>query len=117
MLILAALATLGAQAAPAPSSEQFAVARRLLNETMLDFPSARFRDVHGNAGAICGFVNGKNRLGAFTGWKRFGIVFFGDQPSLYTEDAGSQAVMLDTFCGPDGMKLAGTDYSDRLTTR
>lgn len=107
---------------PSPPSEaDFAAARQALNERMIDYPSARFRDVRANEGAVCGFVNGKNRLGAYAGWQRFVFVLLGSDPTLHIDDDAqvdsADDIMLDAFCGEDGLRIESRDFSDRLTPR
>ena len=117
MLMTALLlqASLDTTARP-PRAAQFAFARDLLDARLLDYPTARFRDVHGDERLICGFVNAKNRMGAFSGWSRFGVTLFSDEPRLLIDDPDERDdLLLDTFCGEDGTKLGGTDYSGRLT--
>lgn len=56
---------------------------------LIDGESARFRNVKKHAVAgVCGEVNAKNRLGAYTGFKRF-IVFGepGDTAKVFIDDA------------------------------
>jgi hypothetical protein len=89
-----------ASAAPPTSLHARAVAalpaaRRALDSTLIDFPSARFQDVHarivrsvyaddegqsdkvpwthrgGPVLVICGQINSKNRMGGYTGWSGF----------------------------------------------
>lgn len=62
--------------------------RAALNREMIDYPNARFRDVFvsvrtatgpGAQPYLCGYVNGPNRAGGYTGWQRFmasGDMFF-----------------------------------------
>ncbi len=46
-------------------------AKEKVRETMLDPSAAKFRDVEKKNGFICGHVNGKNKFGAYTGFKAF----------------------------------------------
>lgn len=117
-LIVAGMAALAVQATPAgeprgqPSDALFSRARAALDEKLLDYPSARFRDVHADAARVCGWVNGKNRLGAYTGWKSFGVFGSGETSRLYLDEPE----MTELFCTPALMETA-PDYSDRLTHR
>lgn len=108
MMLAAALAT---QALKPPSEAQFQAARAALNEQLLDYPSARFRDVRGSESMICGYVNSKNRLGAYTGWSRFAAYAGG---SLYISDQdGGDAIMVEVC---DMVEFSpDPDLSDRLT--
>lgn len=124
LLILAAAAAaalaIGQEVQP-PDPWLFATARRLLDQQLLDYPSARFRDVHANGPLACGFVNAKNRLGAYSGWQRFAVLAFeedGADPALYLDQAGGSAgIMLDTFCGEDGTRIKGPDFTARMHAR
>lgn len=118
-LIFAALAALTVQAQPQlgpPSDAQFVAAQGALNERLFDYPTARFRDVRGNSVALCGFVNAKNRLGAYAGWTRFAYAST-SEPRLYMDGDGSDHLLLDVLCGENGKRQTGADYSDRLTRR
>lgn len=117
MVVMAAVAALQAPGPVTPSL--LAGAKTALDERLLDYPSARFRDVRGDDKVLCGFFNAKNRMGAYTGWARFGYVALGNAPKLYVESADDESadIMLDAFCGEDGLKNQGRDYSDRLTLR
>lgn len=118
-LIFAALAAATVQATTPlgpPTDAQFTAAKRAFDEQLLDHTSARFRDVHGDAGAVCGFVNAKNRMGAYTGWTRF-VVMFTSPPRLQIEDPERENVFVDVICKEDDARSTGRDYSDRLTHR
>lgn len=118
-LIFAALAAATVQAATPlgpPTEAQFTAARLALNEGLIDYPSARFRDVRGSSAAICGFFNAKNRMGAYAGWTRFAFVNL-TEPRLYVDGQGSDHILLDGLCGEDGKQQTGRDYSDRVTHR
>ncbi|MFC5370935.1 hypothetical protein ACFPIF_00110 [Brevundimonas faecalis] len=93
-----------------------ASARHALDERLLDYTTARFRDVRGNGAALCGFVNAKNRMGAYTGWSRF-VVIFTETPALHIEGEGTSNAFVDVLCGEDGLKMQGRDVTDRLAHR
>ncbi|MGV3579995.1 hypothetical protein [Brevundimonas sp.] len=118
MIELMMAAALIAQASPtysAPTTEQFERARQSLNATLLDYPTARFRDVHGDQRRLCGFVNSKNRMGAYVGWDRFVVLGLpGSEPIYETDDQiGRVALLCDQIDPP----LPNVDYSDQLTAR
>lgn len=85
--------------------------RRVFDREMLDYPSARFRDVHVTVnldvpaprGAyLCGYVNGKNRMGAYTGWQQFVASDYLDgSVTLRTGDEIMDA-LVDVPCGEGG---------------
>ncbi len=119
MVVMAALTALqGPEPGPVTPS-LVAGAKAALDERLFDYPSARFRDVRGRDKVLCGFVNAKNRMGAYSGWSRFAYITLGGEPSLYMEDRDNPSTlnMLDTACGVDGLRNQGADYSDRLTHR
>lgn len=121
MVVAAVAALLQTPAPPPPGPVTDGIirsARAALDERLLDYPSARFRDVHGNAMVVCGFVNAKNRMGAYTGWSRFAYVDLGSDPYLLVDDAeGSDDIMLDALCGDDGKRLTGADLSTRFAAQ
>jgi len=86
-----------------------ALARNMLDAQMFDFGSARVRGV--NAGVtrdktvICGFINGKNRIGAYVGWRQFAV--FGDQLIVPPENPldpswPEKSATVEMICGTDG---------------
>lgn len=98
--------------------------RRRLNDLLLDYPSTRFRDVYVtvNLGTaeprkayLCGFLNSKNRMGAYTGWTRF--TSSGDFVQIKSgDDVGS--LIVDAACGDGGQHAAdGVDRSALLVGR
>lgn len=117
MMMAAAAAMQGSGPGPV-TPRQVEGAKAALDARLLDYPSARFRDVRGTGLALCGFVNAKNRMGAFTGWTRFAWVTSAEPFELYIDDPdGKDDVMLDAFCGEDGLRNQGRDYSDQMTRR
>lgn len=117
MVMIAALALQGTGPGPVAPS-QIAGAKQALDAQLLDYPSARFRDVRGTEAALCGFVNAKNRVGAYTGWSRFAWLTVTDNHRLLIDDAeGTNDIMLDAFCGEDGLRNQGRDYSEQMTGR
>ena len=118
MIAIVALAAVqAAGSAPGPvTSAHISDARRALDERLFDYPTARFRDVRGNGFVLCGLVNAKNRMGAYAGWKRFAWISGSDDPRLLSdEEAERDDVLLDAFCGEDGLQNQGRDYSREIT--
>lgn len=77
---------------------------------MLDMPSARWKwpAVSEKKPTIyCGWLNAKNRLGAYTGWQPFFVEFDKSKVKLgrLWED-GAHDIMFEAFCGD-----AGYDYT------
>jgi len=119
--ILAALTALGQTASvpvptqTEPTEAQFVRARSLLDRQMLDYPSTRFKDVTADAGRICGLFNGRNRMGAYVGWQRFGVLGNGRAESLLVVAGNpSDDADLRDLCG---VTPVSPDYSDRVTFR
>lgn len=95
--------------------------RSAFNDEMLDYPSARFRDVQIslNTGAdgpqpyLCGYVNGKNRIGAYVGWQRFvasdGFLVIGSDD--FKQD------LVETVCDGPAIVRDSADRSAWLTPR
>ena len=46
-------------------------AKRAVTEQLIDPTSAQFRNVHSLGESVCGEVNGKNKMGAYVGFRRF----------------------------------------------
>lgn len=46
-------------------------AQRAVAERLFDPSAVQFREVHRGRDAVCGEVNGKNRFGAYVGYRRF----------------------------------------------
>lgn len=107
--------------------------RALLNATLNDFPSARLQHVYAMAQAdwkshdrtyfICGEINAKNRLGAYTGWTHFviaGVNGADKMPSLYFENQLDGAALWPMYCtrGRDQRFLRNStaDYAKMLIT-
>ena len=61
---------------PVPAKLQASI-RNKLNVTLFDGFSARYLwpPVRGRAGQYCGWVNAKNRMGAYTGFKLFAVKY------------------------------------------
>lgn len=89
-IVVLAVASLAWQI-PLPVSAQNAeqtstlrLTRKLLDQTLKDFESARFKEVYvsfdGNE--VCGKVNSKNGYGAFSGWQRFHVYRNIDGPNV-----------------------------------
>lgn len=113
-LIVAALAAQTLLSGP-PIEDQFRWARDAFDRQMIDYPSARFRDVHADRRRICGYVNGKNRLGAYSGWKRFVVMGIEDAEAQIEGDEdfpGAISMMCDEDPIPHDQ-----DYSGRLRHR
>lgn len=118
LLMLAALAQ-----EPITSAEvsdgvsQIPEVRRALDRGLFDYPTARFRNVYvtvngeieGRRGAyLCGFVNSKNRMGAYVGW----TAFVATEDFVETRGQGAN-ILLDAMCGRDDPRDT-IDRSDAL---
>lgn len=74
--ILAALATTGCQWVPGTDAQKARAAKLIVAEELLDGSSARFEDLVvsksvTHPGMVCGWVNAKNRMGAYVGAEKF----------------------------------------------
>lgn len=94
--------------------------RGQFDREMLDYPSARFRDVRaihaplGELVVFCGLVNGKNRAGAYSGWKEFAATG-ADAPSVDVRPRDD--IMVDALCSGGNGTQDTRDYSADLTHR
>ena len=95
-----------------PTDRTFEAARDALDQVLIDYPSARFREVTANSAVVCGKVNAKNRMGAFSGWSDF--VVFSDAEGA-TAFVGDE-IMMDALCG-ERNRPRSSDYSARLAAR
>lgn len=117
MLMVVMATAVALQVAGPVTPAQIESARAALDAKLLDYPSARFRGVSGNGYAICGSVNAKNRMGAYSGWARFVTIWREGSTTLYVEEAGKEApLVLQTFCG-EGRAPVSRDLSADLTGR
>lgn len=113
------------EAEKADAVRQAASIRSQFDAELFDYTTARFRDVRatvngdveGRRGAyFCGFVNSKNRLGAYVGWQPF-VASGGEAPMIIV--GGSGDVMdgvRQTMCGENDPSDP-TDRSALLTFR
>lgn len=74
--------------------------KRGLDEHLADYPSARFRDVKmSDDGAVCGFVNSKNRVGGYAGWAQFyAIPMAGRSAVVMVADNAVNSDVAETSC-------------------
>lgn len=98
--------------------------RRHLDEQLIDYPSARFRDVFVSAnpqaeaeggtvgGYLCGFINSKNRMGGYTGWKRF----LASEIGVYVEGDTMGDILVPAACGSNSVSQQ-IDRSDWVQYR
>lgn len=121
LLALAADPATVSAAQVAQARDEAVSIRAAFNEEMLDFPSARFRDVRvslntaadGPQPYLCGYVNGKNRMGAYVGWQPFtaseGFLVIGDDE--FSRD------LVSTICDGPAIIRDPADRSDWLRHR
>lgn len=60
-------------------------AKKAVLYRLLDPEAGRFRNVTANSGEVCGEVNGKNKLGGYTGFQVFWVKF-GPEPDVWMGD-------------------------------
>lgn len=98
-------------------------ARDLLDRELIDYPSARFREVRasgaplGLSATFCGFINARNRAGGFTGWEPFMLRISDGSEALYVGTEGAAPDMIKVLCLASRRVLVDGDFSDRLTYR
>lgn len=127
MIALLALAVLQAVTPAQIANQERAAAevRAAFDAELIDYPSARFRDVYVSRnpaaeaergspgpGYLCGYINSRNQLGGYTGWKRF----MANGSTLFLEGATSSAIVLNAACGPQSAN-DGVDRSAWLVHR
>jgi hypothetical protein len=88
-------------------------AERAVKSQLIDPESAQFSGISRNSetGAYCGYVNAKNRLGGYTGDKRFAfnngrVVFFPDPADLDRKILELQRTLENTSRGPGAIESA-----------
>lgn len=115
LILLAALAVFQAdeprRVFGPPTDRTFTTARDALDGVLIDYPSARFREVTANEIKVCGRVNAKNRMGAYSGWQDF-VVSLAGEPTAFVGDE----IMMDALCN-ERNRPRSHDYSDRLAAR
>lgn len=98
-------------------------ARDLLDRELIDYPSARFREVRASGAPLalnatfCGLINARNRAGGFTGWEPFLLSISERDEALYVGAEGSAAVMIPGLCGASRRVIIDGDFSEKLTHR
>lgn len=60
-------------------------AKDAVRAQLVDPDSAQFKDIQADGVTVCGFVNAKNRMGGYTGLKRFVYIDVGDTGSVTIE--------------------------------
>ncbi|MFZ2252662.1 MAG: hypothetical protein WAW13_00640 [Minisyncoccia bacterium] len=91
-----------------------------MDNTLLDYPATRFKDVsfgyRNGKQIVCGFYNGKNRMGAYSGWAVF-YAFTGDEPRIVLLRPDEAAPYTHTYhCGAATAWVPG-DWSSLFTYR
>lgn len=101
----------------APHGPQVASLRQGFDETLIDYGSARFKDVRlaTDGVATCGLVNSKNRMGGYTGWTPFYAMALPSSPAIITLGGDSSSLSVVTaMCGRADLKWLPVDLSDRI---
>ena len=93
-----ALVLAGCDQLPGTKAHSVRQAEDLVAYQLLDPSSAQFRDVDVFGDAVCGQVNGKNRLGGYVGFRDFYVV--NDQAFIEPEE---------DVLGDDAEKLAASN--------
>lgn len=115
MSLLAAAAWVALlQADTSPTENTFVRARNALDAELIDYPAARFRDVRASRFRICGYVNGRNRMGGFAGWDRF-LVSLLPETTVVRFESADKLGMVRMLCDGEGAPPTSPDYSARMT--
>lgn len=69
--ITISLLALVALSACSPGASEIEYAKKVVSEELFDPSSAEFSDVAYMDGAVCGWVNGRNRMGGYVGSTKF----------------------------------------------
>lgn len=110
LALMVAAALPSATFKPGPVSEQWKqVITKELDTRLFDGESARYKwpDVRpaprrdAENFVYCGWVNAKNRMGAYTGWKPYAVFIDDGRLNVKAEGIGD-SVFIDTFCGDFG---------------
>lgn len=105
-----ALAVAGCQFIPGSEAQQIEAAKKSVREQLVDGRSARFENVVAQSTtlvggslqpvktpAVCGWVNSKNRMGAYAGPERFvvreGVLTFGDASDSEWSEAFTMCIV------------------------
>lgn len=111
-----------AGAAPAAGQQEWtqgnlvAQAKRLLDDRLVDYPSARFRDVRIAADAkyLCGAVNSKTQMGGYGGWHRFFVQIEEPEPRLALTNDEVVAPAMERECGSHEREWIPGDHASAL---
>lgn len=98
--------------------QQIVLVRDAFDEKLNDYPTARFRDVTARIDPestrivpmFCGYVNAKNRMGAYGGWERFVVT----GTTIKFESDGATEIIL---CDRTTRTIDSRDYSQAFTHR
>lgn len=79
-----------------------AQARKTVAPLLHDPSSAQFRNLRAKNGFLCGEVNGKNRLGAYVGFRPFASIPEHGPSSVTIANDGESIAEMTAFCDTDG---------------
>jgi hypothetical protein len=101
-------------------------AHATLDEALFDYPSARFKNVYGTVYALgaapsdfilCGEVNSKNRMGAYSGYKAFAIAYSKDGKLVVDFENDDDSIVYDLCSGRGWAGLQRAQENEALTNR
>lgn len=103
----------------ATASAEAVRVRKTLDDQLLDYPAARFRNVRAaylesggpDTVRLCGEINPRNRAGGYNGWQPFAAT---SDPEIFK--IGDE-VFYPALCESDGLVFDTRDYSSDLTHR
>lgn len=127
-----------AQEPGAPIEPPIAEVRRVLDDSLLNYPETRFRNVRfvrtgftdgpASMTGFCGELNTQNRMGGFTGWSLFFVSttplrdgmpdrlhILGMRGTLDDYMEGFTDRLVTTFCVTSPTRLSEDDFSEALT--
>jgi len=97
-----------------PGTEAYEVekAKRAVANSLIDPSAAQFRNVQWRSGWVCGELNGKNRMGAFVGFRRFVVRTDTDQTKIDPEFSFASLLEAQELC----RSLTGNSYASVSST-
>lgn len=82
LVACAVIMAVGCEFMPGTEAYQIEQAKRSVAKLLIDPESVQFQNVVARQGYVCGELNGRNRMGAFVGFKRFLVKLDGEDPII-----------------------------------
>lgn len=93
-----ALALAACEFLPGTEAHRVVQSKRAVAKMLIDPGSAQFQNVSARDGYVCGEINGKNRMGAFVGFKRFVVKLSGEDALIDPEFDYADLLGADESC-------------------